>query len=154
MSIFYYEPFYDFERFLEDTSAPQTKSDGTVQRRSKDGDIDSAIPSLRPRMDLHEDSKKNLVTATFELPGLKKEDVDIQVNNNRLTISGESKLSREKKEEGYIARERRSGKFSRTLQLPQGVEENQVNASLSDGLLTVTFPKAAKEHAPKKITIN
>lgn len=73
-------------------------------------------------MDLHEDSKKNLVTATFELPGLKKEDVDIQVNNNRLTISGESKLSREKKEEGYIARERRSGKFSRTLQLPQGVE--------------------------------
>lgn len=73
-------------------------------------------------MDLHEDSKANLVTATFELPGLKKDDVDIQVNNNRLTISGESKLSTEKKEEGYIARERRSGKFSRTLQLPQGVE--------------------------------
>lgn len=73
-------------------------------------------------MDLHEDSKQNLVTATFELPGLKKDDVDIQVNNSRLTISGESKISSEKEENGYVARERRFGKFSRTLQLPQGVE--------------------------------
>jgi len=73
-------------------------------------------------MDLHEDNAKNLVTATFELPGLKKEDVDINVQNGRLTVSAESKLSEEREEGGYAVRERRYGKLSRTLQLPQGLK--------------------------------
>lgn len=49
MSIFYYEPFYDFERFLEDTTPPQVKGDSALARRSKDNGSESAIPSLRPR---------------------------------------------------------------------------------------------------------
>jgi len=73
-------------------------------------------------MDLHENSDKNSVTATFELPGLKKEDVTIDIHNGRLTVSGESKMSEEHDEGGYAVRERRYGKFSRTLQLPQGVK--------------------------------
>jgi len=72
-------------------------------------------------MDLHEDKDKNIVTASFELPGLKKEDVQIDVHNGRLTISAESKLSSERDESGYAVRERRYGKLSRTLQLPQGL---------------------------------
>lgn len=60
------------------------------------------------------------MTATFELPGLKKEDVNIDVQNNRLTVSGETKISSDVKEEGYVMRERRYGKFSRTLPLPAG----------------------------------
>jgi HSP20 family protein len=73
-------------------------------------------------MDLHEDSDENTVTATFELPGVKKEDVNLDVHNGRLTISGETKMSEEHEEGGYAVRERRFGKFSRTLQLPQGVK--------------------------------
>jgi hypothetical protein len=73
-------------------------------------------------MDLHEDKEKNLVTATFELPSLKKEDVNIEVHDGRLTVSAESKISEEHEERGYAVRERRYGKFSRTLQLPQGVK--------------------------------
>jgi HSP20 family protein len=73
-------------------------------------------------MDLHENSDKNSVTATFEFPGLKKEDVTIDVHNGRLTVSGESKMSEEHEESGYAVRERKYGKFSRTLQLPQGVK--------------------------------
>ncbi|KAH9481860.1 Heat shock protein 16 [Psilocybe cubensis] len=154
MSIFYYEPFYDFEQFLDNALTTRSKPEGAIQLRSKEGD--NSITTLRPRMDLHEDSKQNIVTATFELPGLKKEDVDIQVNNNRLTISGESKISTEKEENGYVARERRFGKFSRTLQLPHGVEDKQIKAGLDNGVLTVTFPKsvAPKAQESKKITIN
>jgi HSP20 family molecular chaperone IbpA len=74
------------------------------------------------RMDLHEDSDENTVTATFELPGVKKEDVNLDVHNGRLTISGETKMSEEHEEGGYAVRERRFGKFSRTLQLPQGIK--------------------------------
>ncbi len=73
-------------------------------------------------MDLHEDAAKNTVTATFELPGLKKEDVEIDVHDGRLTVSGESKISSEHEENGYAVRERKFGKFSRTLRLPQGVK--------------------------------
>jgi len=73
-------------------------------------------------MDLHEDSSKNLVTASFELPGLQKEDINIDVHNNRLSVSGESKMSKDYDEHGWAVCERRFGKFSRTLQLPQGVK--------------------------------
>lgn len=73
-------------------------------------------------MDIHHDDKSNTVRATFELPGLQKEDVSIDVNNNILTVSGETKQSTERTEEGYTLRERRHGKFSRSLSLPQGLK--------------------------------
>jgi HSP20 family protein len=73
-------------------------------------------------MDLHEDAETNRVIATFELPGLTREAVNIDVHQNRLTISGENKLSSEKTENGYTVRERSYGKFSRSLPLPSGVK--------------------------------
>lgn len=78
--------------------------------------------SLALRMDLYENKEANTVTATFELPGLRKEDVSIDVHNGRLSISGESRTSNERDEAGYAVRERRYGKFSRALQLPQGIK--------------------------------
>ncbi|KAF9018243.1 HSP20-like chaperone, partial [Hymenopellis radicata] len=75
--------------------------------------------------------------SSFELPGLKKEDVDIDVHDGRLTIT---------------VKERKFGRFARTLRLPQG-KLGRINASLENGVLTVTFPKAAPEAAPRKITI-
>ena len=73
-------------------------------------------------MDLHEDSQKNLVTATFEFPGVSKDDIKIDYHNGKLTVSAETKQSEEHEENGYAVRERRYGKHSRTLQLPQGVK--------------------------------
>ena len=72
-------------------------------------------------MDLHENAEKNSVTATFEFPGLSKEDVQVDVNNGRLSVSAETKKDLEKDEHGYAVKERQYGKFLRTLQLPQGV---------------------------------
>ncbi|KAK7037764.1 hypothetical protein VNI00_010725 [Paramarasmius palmivorus] len=157
-SIYYYEPFYNFDRFFDEAFARSPRStstdgsDGQVAQRSN---VDAGVAqALKPRMDLHEDAEKNTVTATFELPGLKKEDVQIDVHDGRLTISGESKISEEHQKDGYAVRERRFGKFSRTLRLPQGVKEEEIKASLENGVLTVTFPKSGKEAAPKKITIS
>ena len=73
-------------------------------------------------MDVHHDEKANTVTATFDLPGMRKEDVAIDVHNNMLYVSGETKETTERKEEGYTHRERRYGKFSRSLELPQGMK--------------------------------
>ena len=74
------------------------------------------------RVDVHEDSTTNTVTATFELPGLKKEDVNIDVHNNVLSVSGELKVDSTRDENGWAVRERRYGKFSRSIGLPQGVK--------------------------------
>jgi HSP20 family protein len=73
-------------------------------------------------MDVHENADGNTVTATFELPGLKKEDISIDVHQGRLTVSGESTDSAERTEDGFAIRERRFGVFSRTIQLPQGIK--------------------------------
>jgi HSP20 family protein len=105
-------------------------------------------------MDLHENKETNTVTATFELPGLKKEDVQLEVQDGRLTVSAENKVSSEHASEGYAVRERRFGRISRTLRLPQGVKEEDIKASLENGVLTVTFPKSMPEAAPQTITIN
>jgi len=73
-------------------------------------------------MDLHEDSNKNVVSVTMELPGVKKEDVELEVRNGQLTVSAETKDLVEHSASGYAVRERRFGKFSRSLRLPKGVK--------------------------------
>lgn len=151
----FYEPFFslsDFDRLFDEAfSARAGTGAGNQQVARQNG---GASRSLRPRMDVHEDAEKNLVTATFELPGLRKEDVNIDVHNNQLTVSGETKQDASREENGYAVRERRYGKFSRTIPLPQGVKPEEIKAGLENGILTVTFPKTSAEAAPKKITIS
>jgi HSP20 family protein len=147
---FYYDPFTEFDRLFD--NAISTRFSNTSQgppRRDSSGKL-----SFQPRMDIQEDEKANTVIATFELPGLKKEDVNIDVHHNRLSISGEVKTSTERNENGYAIRERSYGGFSRTLQLPVGIKPEEIKASMEDGVLRITFPKATPEQAPKKITIN
>ena len=104
-------------------------------------------------MDVHEDKEKNLVTATFELPGINKQDVTIDIHNNHLTVSGETKIDETKEQNGYAVRERRFGKFSRSIPLPQGIKEEEIKASLEHGVLNVSFPRSGPEAQPKKISV-
>ncbi|KAJ8501619.1 hypothetical protein ONZ45_g12089 [Pleurotus djamor] len=150
MSLYFYEPFSDFDRLFDE--AFNARASG--QPRQRQVAANTVPPVLRPRMDLHEDSEKNLVTAAFEFPGLKKEDVHIDLHNGRLTVSAETSTSSEKNEDGYAVRERRFGKFARTLQLPQGIQEGDIKATMEDGVLSIAFPKSTPELAPKKITIS
>ncbi|KAI0776584.1 HSP20-like chaperone [Trametes elegans] len=146
---FFSEPFYDeFDRLFDDAFSRRTGNNGQVARQGN-----NAQRVFRPTIDLHEDKEKNLVTATFELPGLKKEDVNIDVHNNVLTVSGETKQTEERKESGYVVKERRYGKFSRSLPVPEGIKPEEIKASLENGVLTVTFPRSSPEQAPKKITV-
>lgn len=78
-------------------------------------------------MDLHENAESNTVTATFELPGIKKEDVQIETQPGRLRVAADCKMSEEHEKAGYAIRERRFGKYSRTLQIPQGVKVSLTN---------------------------
>ena len=72
-------------------------------------------------MDLHESTKTNEVTAIIELPGINKEDVCIEIRESRLVISGETTVCKELDKDGYAIRERRFGKFSKEIAVPEGV---------------------------------
>ncbi|KAG1738510.1 HSP20-like chaperone [Suillus lakei] len=91
-----------------------------------------------PRADLHEYPKTNIVTATFELPGIKQQDVNIEVHGNRLTVSGESKRSRNYDKGSYAVREHSYGKFSRTLQIPEGIKSGDLHAKMENGALVAS----------------
>jgi HSP20 family protein len=109
-----------------------------------------AFNSWAPALDVYED-KDNLVVRA-ELPGLKKEDINISLNENTVTISGERR--NEKKYEGSETsrEERLFGRFTRSFQLPKAVDSGKVKASYKDGILTVTLPKA-EEAKPRQIEI-
>jgi HSP20 family molecular chaperone IbpA len=91
------------------------------------------------RMDLHYDKDTNNVHVAFELPGLQKEDVSIEVHNNALTVSGERRAHSERNDDGYVVRERQYGKFARTLSLPQGLKVSFRFSAAQADVLTKTF---------------
>lgn len=154
MSLSLYEPFYDFDRLVYDWFSPDWSTTNYDRPRGRRREGDTGPPrNMRPPMDLHEDPKSNTVTAVFELPGINKEDVSIDVNNNRLSILAEVKKTQELDEGGYAIRERRYGKFQRTLQLPEGVKDSDIKAKMEHGVLCVQFPKSGPEQPPKKITV-
>ena len=86
------------------------------------------------------------------MPGLEAEDIDVDVRGDTLTLRGEKKMEEEKKEERYYRRERYSGSFQRSFQLPAGVQSDKVDAEFKNGILTINIPKS-EELKQKKIEI-
>jgi HSP20 family protein len=103
-----------------------------------------------PAMDLVED-KDNLVLRA-DLPGLTEHDVNVEVKEGVLTISGERKTEEKKEDEGYYRVERAFGSFSRSLTLPRGVDPDKVNAEFDNGVLEVRIPKP-EERQPHRVAI-
>jgi HSP20 family protein len=105
---------------------------------------------LKPAIDVCE--TESSVAISFDLPGLKKEDVSITVEDGVLTVSGEKKFEEETKDKTWHRLERSYGRFHRALTLPVGVDADKADARFQDGVLTVELPKteAAK---PRKIAV-
>ena len=102
---------------------------------------------LLPLMDVTETDKE--IELTAELPGLEEKDVQINVADNVLTIRGEKKTEKEEKDKNYRLVERHYGSFSRTLELPAGVDPDAIKASIAKGVLTVKVPKPAPAQVKK-----
>ena len=89
----------------------------------------------------------------LHVPGVKKEEISINLNEDQITISGERKFDSEKKEKNFHSVESYYGTFSRTFYLPDVVNRDKVDAAYNDGILTVTLPKDEKRVAKKQITV-
>jgi HSP20 family protein len=111
----------------------------------------SGSDGLTPPIDVHETPDELVVTVS--LPGMKAEDVEITMTGQSLTLRGEFKADESINRDQYLYRERRFGTFSRTLQLPVRVQGERAEATFTDGILTLSIPKA-EEVKPRQIRIN
>jgi HSP20 family protein len=113
---------------------------------------EEAAQGLMPRLDVVERDNEFVVQA--EMPGIRKEDIEITLEQGVLTISGESRSEKEEKEgERIVRQERRYGKYIRSLRLGKDIDDKKVKANYRDGILELVLPKQ-EEVKPKKISVN
>lgn len=116
----------------------------------RDTDLGSELGAFSPAFDIKETGDAYLFTA--DLPGVAREDLDINLTGSRLTIAGQRTAEARKEGENHYASERSFGHFSRTFTLPEGVDAAEVKAELKDGVLNLRVPKVP-EVQPRRITI-
>lgn len=135
-----------FER--EPFKALQEEFDDLVTRFSAEWDGQPREgEALIPSMDVSESD--TAVEVRIDVPGMKREDINIELTGNHLRITGERKEAREEKGLTWYRSERRTGKFARSMTLPCAVKEKEVKAEYHEGVLTVQLPKAEEARAHK-----
>lgn len=137
-----YDPFQELFQLSNDLLA--------LSPYRGDQTLESVRGSWLPAIDISEDQQQ--ITVKADLPGLKKEDIQVSLDHNILTIRGERKSEEVKKEKNFHRVERSYGSFERSFNLGSTVDGSRVNAEYKDGVLEVTVPKteAAK---PKQIEV-
>jgi len=145
MAISRWDPF-------RDVLALQNRMNSIFQEynRSNQGDGDLVSAAFVPPVDIYEDEQK--IILKLEVPGMKESDLDIQLENNLLTVKGERKFEKEEKEENFHRIERRYGSFYRSFTIPNTVNPEGVKASYEAGVLKLELEKRA-EAKPKQIKV-
>jgi HSP20 family protein len=106
--------------------------------------------SWLPAVDVTETA--DALVLAFDLPGLKQEDIQVELDDNVLTVSGERRRESEAEQDDFFRYERRFGSFSRSVALPAGVKDDQIDASYENGVLEIRVPKP-EQHRPKRIEV-
>jgi HSP20 family protein len=148
------EPFDDFRRFEEMMNRMFESFWGrpTSRRLLPSGERGTVVPAehREPFIDVMDGDKE--IIATAEMPGLEKQDIKINVTEDMLEISAETKQEEKREEKGYIYRERRSGSYYRAISLPSTVDPDNSKATYENGVLEIKMPKTeVKKKTPLMI---
>ena len=122
-----------------------------VDRFFNDEFVGGVVPTFSPKVDIAESEKEFEIQ--LHVPGMKKGDFSIDLNEDQITISGERKFENEKKKKNFHSVESYFGTFNRTFYLPEVVNRENVNAGYQDGILTITLPKDEKKVTKKQISV-
>lgn len=146
MTVIRWKPMRDISRWapVTDLSSEFVNMQKEIDRmfdRFRGGITDPSVTTdLWPSVDIVEN--ENDFVVNVELPGVRREDVKITVNEGVLTVKGEKKQEREPKEDQYRRLERAFGTFERSFTLPTTVQSDRIGANFNNGVLTITIPKA------------
>lgn len=141
MSLARWDPFTELRRMREDL-------DRFFGTGPSGGPASWMGEAANPPLDVFEQGNNIVVKAN--LPGLRKEDINITATDDSISLSGEFRREEEAKEGAFYRRERQIGKFFRTIPMPTAINPDQVKASFKDGVLEITAPKIAEEKAKEK----
>jgi HSP20 family protein len=147
MAIVRWDPFRDVAALQDRINRIFNESFG----RSQDLEDDVGLYDWRPPVDIYETNDG--VVLKVELPGIKKEDVSVEIKDNVLALKGERLLDPEIKDEKYYRKERSFGKFNRSFSLQEPIKPDLIKASFKDGVLTIEIPRP-EEEKPKQVTVN
>lgn len=136
---------------FQDMYALQNRLNSLMEQMNRGEDETLTSSAFVPPVDIYEDT--NHVVLKLEVPGMKLEDFDIQMENQTLTVRGERKFEKETKEENYHRLERRYGSFARGFSLPNTIDQSSVKAHYDAGVLTIDLGKRA-EAKPRQIKIS
>lgn len=142
-----WDPFREFESIQEQMNRLFSSAFG---RGGLLAEEEGQAGAWAPTVDVVD--AKDRLRIKAELPGLKKDDIQVSVEDSSVVISGEKKEEKEQKEEGFIRRESTYGSFYRSIPLPSGADPNKIDASYKDGVLELTIPKS-EQAKPKQITV-
>ena len=145
MNIARWDPF----RELEDMNVRLARVLGRGAHHGKDRES-MTFPDWQPTVDISESKESYLIHA--ELPGVKKDDIKVNVENGVLYLRGERKLERENKDKKVHRIERAYGSFMRSFVVPDDVDDSAIAADYADGVLTVTLAKSSRP-APKTVEV-
>jgi HSP20 family protein len=134
----------DMERVFENTLDPFGSRSRWIPKISDHGVV-------VPKVDMYD--RKNEIVVKAELPGVKKDDVEVTITKESLTIKGETKREKEVKEEDYYCTECSCGSFLRTLPLPAEVNDEKAKAVFKNGVLEITLPKL-KDTKTREVKLN
>lgn len=148
--------FVPFRTSLSDVAVLQNRLNSIFQDFARPvGELTPASETLAmgsfvPAVDVYEDAQK--LQLKLEVPGIRREDLDIRVEGRTLTVKGERKFESEEKEENFHRIERRYGSFVRSFTLPATVNTDDVSATSQDGVLSISLSKKP-EAKPKQIEV-
>lgn len=145
MAIMHYDPYRFLPTFPERVNRLFDFSPAT---RREDEEL--SMTGWRPRVDVYDKDGSAVIQA--ELPGVKKDDIDIDVHGNVLTLKGQREDESEVNENDFYRKERFYGSFQRSFTLPESIDPESVDANFSDGVLKVVVPKP-KEAETRKVQI-
>jgi len=144
MSLVHWDPFAEMQSLF----APMlSRSTGLLPRLSRDGDL---TVEWSPSADISETDKEYIIRAA--LPGIKKENIEVNLREGLITIAGDRKQEKEEKDEKFHRVESIYGSFTRSFSLPDNIKADAVRSDYKDGILSVHIPKAEKER-PKQILV-
>lgn len=141
----------EMERMIEDTFHRPFFGMSTLPFRHLFHELGS-FGDITPSVDIYEE--KGEVVVKTELPGMKREDVNVKLIDNNLIISGEKKTDEKVERKDYLRLERSYGSFNRTLSLPEGIDSEHVKASFKDGVLEVRVPIKGETGKVRQINVN